>query len=149
MSELADVFARVLSDPHTGARVTIVSNQPDGISLYGTGTLVRVSGEQIRGDVRSLFSDRQIPIPDLTGPFMSQQPFGVRNPQAGLVALVSTDMSSFRMSFELFDPFNRTFDMDLNLIEGIAYGTSPAIGNNEPIHRAVHLVSLRAIDLVH
>lgn len=143
MSEFVNAFLRKLHAPSATANITIVSNQPDGICLYGTGHLERFSDDQLRGEhVRCLFSDR---TKLLAGPFGPQQPFNLDAAQDSQVALVSSDGANFRLIFTLYNPFNRTYDMNLTLVDDVAYGTSPAIGNNEAAHRAFHVVSLRAV----
>jgi hypothetical protein len=145
VSEFASAFSRTLTAPSTTARIVIASNQPDGIVLYGRGGLTKFNDQQIRGEhITSLFSDRTLSVPDESGPFASQQPFNLRAPQDGQVAIVSSDGVSFRLIFTLYNPFNRTFDMNLTIVGDVAYGTSPAIGNNEGRHRAVYTFSLQA-----
>jgi hypothetical protein len=145
VSEFANAFTRTLTASSATARIIIASNQPDGIVLYGKGSLTKFNDQQIRGEhVTSLFSDRTLNIPDPSGPFASQQPFNIRAPQDGQVALISSDGASFRLIFTLYSPFNRTFDMNLTVVGDVAYGTSPAIGNNEGRHRALHTFSLTA-----
>jgi hypothetical protein len=145
VSEFADAFSRTLNTASAAARIVIVSNQPDGIVLYGKGSLTKFTDQQIRGEhVTSLFSDRILNVPDPSGPFASQQPFNIRAPQDGQVALISSDGDSFRLIFTLYNPFNRTFDMNLTVVGDVAYGTCPAIGNNEGRHRALYTFSLTA-----
>lgn len=145
MSEFANAFARTIAGPSVTARIVIVSNQPDGIALYGTGSLSKFSDEQIRGEhISSLFSDRKLAAPPDPS---ASQPFSWRAPQDGQVAIVSSDGTNFRLIFTLYDPFDRTYDMNLTLVDDVAYGTSPAIGNNEGRYRAVHTFSLQSTAL--
>jgi hypothetical protein len=145
VSEFANAFTRTLTAASATARIVITSNQPDGIVLYGQGSLTKFTDQQIRGEhITSLFSDRILSVPDPSGPFASQQPFNIRAPQDGQVALISSDGVSFRLIFTLYNPFNRTFDMNLTAVGDVAYGTGPAIGNNEGRHRAIYTFSLTA-----
>jgi hypothetical protein len=145
VSEFANAFSRTLTGPSTTARIVIASNQPDGIVLYGTGSLSKFNDQQIRGEhITSLFSDRTLPVPDPSGPFVSTQPFSIRAPQDGQIALISSDGASFRLIFTLYNPFNRTYDMNLTLVGDVAYGTCPAIGGNEGRYRALYTFTLSA-----
>ncbi len=145
MSEFVNAFSKKLHGPSVTATITIVTNQPDGISLYATGVLDEFSDQQLRSEhVRCIFSDRTKVTP---GSFAPSQPFNIEAAQDSQVALVSSDGTNFRLIFTLYDPFNRTYDMNLTLVDDVAYGTSPAIGNNEYSHRALQVVSLKAVSL--
>ncbi|WP_250475046.1 hypothetical protein [Caballeronia sp. GAFFF1] len=164
MATIAEVFRELAAEGGT-ARVTVVSNQGDGIASYTVGTMFYVSrpssaqkGEAPAfmrdhlssdgADAQVSFSDRFVSI-DAGNGSTEQQPFSMRATNMAAIAIAPAegsgqDSKTWLVNIRLPGPFNRTLDFKANVDGSTLVGTSStAIGITEHVDTAVFVVSLK------
>jgi len=167
MATIGEVFSKNVAHQAGTTKVTVVSNQSDGIASYAFGTLGYVPTPSrivpgasavfhrdhlaSTGKAEVLFSDRTFTRPDDPAGFGPQQPFNVLASNQATLALAPSgsshaDSPSWDIFLALPAPFNRTFGFTAMVIGSTIVGTTPAIGVTEQIAYATHVLSLEFID---
>jgi hypothetical protein len=125
-------------------KVTIVSNQPDGIVGYGV-TGGRWTGQSVLSGStdRYLFSDRTVTLPSSDPIFVGpENPFAVTAPESIDVTVASQGNGQYFVQLNFTGGINRQFAIAGQCTSGAIVGTAPAIGNNEHVDDAVYVVTV-------
>ncbi|GJH13637.1 hypothetical protein CBA19CS11_32385 [Caballeronia novacaledonica] len=164
MATVAEVFRELAAEGGT-ARVTVISNQGDGISSYIVGKVIyapRRSSAPKGGeapvflrdhlssdgtDGQASFSDRFVTV-DVGNGVKEEQPFSIRATNSAAIAIApegnGQGSKTWLVNIRLPAPFNRTLDFKANVDGSTLVGTSPtAIGITEHVDTAVYVVSLK------
>ena len=143
MASIDYVFHQVISAGGAGD-MTIVSNQPDGLVTYTSGSLYKISDSALQGNASMLFSDRLLDYPDPGGgPVLLQNRFSGQASQALQITLTSPSSGTYELELNIPSPFNRDFHSPLTVYGDLAYGSTSAIGNTEDVDYATYLISLK------
>jgi len=133
--------------------VTIVSNQPDGITgfagaetIYGatsSGIPGRFTGTQLTGSTGNyLFSDRSTYIPSPGGGFGTYQPFSINGPATLTYTLTKNSPGHYTIALNFGANIYRQFTFPAQCIGESLVGYTSAIGNNERTDDATYTITV-------